>query len=142
MAEAGGTSAALLTPDLRGGSPASPRLKVAKHQRAFSTKPSAQPPTRPNPPRSGAAPTPTGKTHLGNKALVPHGSSKAIVAACLMAHNNRCSNSIGIGRKRIARGIYITVFNPNLTAPTQRAAKLINTSFRGSGGMEKKEREL
>lgn len=120
----------------------SPRLKVSRYQRAFRAKPPAQPPTRLNPPQWGAVPTPTEKTHLGNKALVPHSSSRAVVAACLMAHNNRCSKSTGIGKKRIARGFYVIVFNPNLAAPTQSAAKLINASFRGSEGMVKEKREL
>lgn len=46
-----------------------------------------------------------------------------------MAHNNRCFNSAGIGRKkRLARGINIIVFNPNLMTPTQSAAKLIHST--------------
>lgn len=63
-AEAGGTSVAFLPLDLGGWGPASPCLKVTKHQRACSTKPSAQPPLRLNPLQHDAVLPPTEKTHL------------------------------------------------------------------------------
>lgn len=66
--EAGGISVALLPPYLKGQGLASPSLKVTKHQRACSTKPSAQPPPRFNPLQHGAILTPTEQAHLWNKS--------------------------------------------------------------------------
>lgn len=81
--------------------------------------------------------TPTEKTHLWNKALASCSSCKTFVTVFLMECNNRCLNSTGIERKRLARGINMIAFNHNLTTLTHSAAELCHC-FRGNGRMEKR----